>query len=98
MAKKIEDDYIDDDEDELEGEDVEFDPDEESDVEDTEDGGAILKLKNEKDEKEQSAHFANIIDEVDQSDLSDMIEDLLEKIDRDKAAAPACVSIVTSSG
>ena len=86
MAKKIEDDYIDDDEDELEGEDVEFDPDEESDIEDTEDGGAILKLRNEKDEKEQSAHFANIIDEVDQSDLSDMIEDLLEKIDRDKEA------------
>ena len=87
MAKKFEDDYIDEeDEEEMEGEDVEFDPDEESDVEDTEDGGAILKLRNEKDEKEQSAHFANIIDEVDQSDLSDMIEDLLEKIDRDKEA------------
>ena len=50
MAKKIEDDYIDD-EDELEGEDVEFDPDEESDVEDTEDGGAILNSKTKKTKK-----------------------------------------------
>jgi hypothetical protein len=56
------------------------------DVEDTEDGGAIIKLQNEEDEQKNSEHFANIIDEVDQGALHDIIEDLLEKIERDKEA------------
>jgi hypothetical protein len=56
------------------------------DVEDTEDGGAIIKMKNDEDEKAHKAHFANIVDEVDKSDLSGVVNDLLEKIDRDKEA------------
>ena len=60
--------------------------DENIEVEDTEDGGAIIKLQNEEDEKENSEHFSNIIDEVDQGILSDIIEDLLEKVERDKEA------------
>lgn len=60
--------------------------DENIDVEDTEDGGAIIKFQNEEDEQVNSEHFANIIDEVDQGALSDIIEDLLEKIERDKEA------------
>ena len=86
MAKKIEDEYNDDDmQNEDEGETVEFE-DGDVDVEDTEDGGAIIKFKNEEDEAKNSEHFANIIEDVDQSDLSDIIDDLLEKIDRDKEA------------
>lgn len=56
------------------------------DVEDTEDGGAIVRLENEEDNRRQLEHFANIVNEVDQSQLSDMVTDLLEKIERDKEA------------
>lgn len=55
-------------------------------VEDTEDGGAIIKLENQEDEQRNSAHFANIIDDVDQGVLSDIIQDLLDKVERDKEA------------
>lgn len=55
-------------------------------VEDTEDGGAIIKLENQEDEQRNSAHFANIIDDVDQGALSDIIQDLLDKVERDKEA------------
>jgi len=61
-------------------------PDEDMQVEDTDDGGAIVRLENKKDAAEKMAHFANIVDEVDQSTLSDVVTDLLEKIDRDKEA------------
>jgi len=61
-------------------------PDEDMQVEDTDDGGAIVRLENKKDVAEKMAHFANIVDEVDQSTLSDVVTDLLEKIDRDKEA------------
>ena len=60
--------------------------DEQIEVEDTEDGGAIIKLQNEEDQAIQQEHFANIIEDVDQGILSDIIEDLLDKIERDKEA------------
>jgi hypothetical protein len=55
-------------------------------VEETDDGGAILRMEDEKDHRTKSAHFANIVDEVDQNILSDAVNDLLEKIERDKEA------------
>ena len=68
------------------GETVEVDEDF-SEVEDTEDGGAIIREK-ENDEEANSnlAHFANIVDDVDQSMLVEATTDLLEKIDKDKEA------------
>lgn len=68
-----------------EGEEVSYE-DTLPDVEDTEGGGAILRLKNDKDEKAHQEHFANIVDEVDQSMLEEAVSDLLDKIDRDKEA------------
>jgi hypothetical protein len=68
-----------------EGEHVDIDTPE-SDVEDTADGGAMIRLKDEEDTNEQREHFANIVDEVDQLTLSDVVTDLLDKIDKDKEA------------
>lgn len=68
-----------------EGEMVEMDEDE-SEVEDTEDGGAIIREKNTKDYNEKRKHFANIVDEVPQDILRDEVTDLIEKIGRDKEA------------
>ena len=68
------------------GETVEVDEDF-SEVEDTEDGGAIIREKeNDKDAQKNQAHFANIVDDVDQSMLVEATTDLLEKIDKDKEA------------
>ena len=68
------------------GETVEVDEDY-SEVEDTEDGGAIIREKeNDEDAKKNQAHFANIVDDVDQSMLVEATTDLLEKIDKDKEA------------
>ena len=72
-------------EDQQEGETVEL-PEEDLEVEDTEDGGAVIRMKNEQDAEAQKAHFANIVDEVDQSELARAVSDLLEKIDKDKEA------------
>ena len=69
----------------LEGEMVEL-MDETSEVEDTEDGGAIIRLENEEQNRESLEHFANIVDEVDPRQLEDAVQDLLEKIERDKEA------------
>jgi chaperonin GroES len=71
--------------DELKGERVSYE-DTLPDVEDTDDGGAIIRVKNDEDEKKHLAHFANIVEEVDNSALKDCVTDLLEKIDRDKEA------------
>ena len=57
-----------------------------NEVEDTEDGGAIIRMKNDEDEKVHLEHFANIVDEVDPSMLKEAVNDLLEKIERDKEA------------
>lgn len=72
--------------DEQRGETVSMPDDDEMDVEDTEDGGAVVRMKNERDVADKKAHFANIVDEVDRSMLSDAVVDLLDKIERDKEA------------
>ena len=72
--------------DELEGETVELEDEGELEVEDTEDGGAIIRLEDEQDRQRHLEHFANIVDEVDQSQLKAAVADLLEKIERDKEA------------
>jgi len=71
--------------DEQRGESVSL-PDKDVEVEDTEDGGAVIRLKNEQDVADKKAHFANIVDEVDPSMLSGAVVDLLDKIERDKDA------------
>ena len=73
------------DDDQPKGETVQLE-DVDNEVEDTEDGGAILRMKNDKDEKVHLEHFANIIDEVDPSMLKEAVNDLLDKIERDKEA------------
>ena len=60
-------------------------PEEELEVEDTADGGAVIKLES-ISVKEGSDHFANIVEEVDRSKLRICISDLLTKIGRDKEA------------
>jgi hypothetical protein len=72
--------------DEQRGETVSMPDDDEMDVEDTEDGGAVVRMKNDRDVADKKAHFANIVDEVDRSMLSDAVVDLLDKIERDKEA------------
>lgn len=67
------------------GETVGYD-EEPSDVEDTEDGGAIIRTGGEEDNKVKAAHFANIVDEVDQGELKEYVSDLLDKISKDKEA------------
>ncbi len=71
--------------DELEGETLELSPEQESEVEDTEDGGAIIRLSNEQNDSSLE-HFANIADEVPPSDLARIVTDLLDKVERDKEA------------
>ena len=60
--------------------------DEFNEVEDTPDGGAIIHLDNEVDEKVHLEHFQNIADEVDPAMLREAVNDLLDKIDKDKEA------------
>jgi hypothetical protein len=67
----------------LSGEDVELE-EESSTVEDTDDGGAIIKLSGEEDNAAKQAHFANIVEEVDAGALSHIVNDLLEKLEVDK--------------
>ena len=68
-----------------EGETVRLE-DVDNEVEDTEDGGAIIREKNEIDHATKLEHFANIVDEVDQDLLKTAISDLVEKIGNDKEA------------
>lgn len=68
-----------------EGEEVELE-DETSEVEDTEDGGAFIHMKNEEDEAKHLDHFANIVEEVDQRELGLIVNELLDKISKDKEA------------
>lgn len=74
------------DDDELEGESVELEDEGELEVEDTEDGGAIIRLEEEQDRQRHLEHFANIVEEVDPGELNAAVQDLLEKIDKDKEA------------
>lgn len=68
-----------------EGESVELE-DVDNEVEDTEDGGAIIREHNEEDHATKLAHFANIVEEVDDDLLKTAIADLMEKIGNDKEA------------
>jgi len=68
-----------------EGEIVEFE-DQQPEVEDTEDGGAVIRFENEADEKINKEHFANIVDDVDQELLEEAVTDLLDKVSKDKDA------------
>jgi hypothetical protein len=77
MADEIKDD------DELEGETVQLE-DENLEVEDTPDGGAVIRIGNDEQAKRAAAHFANLVEDVDQSRLKTVANDLLEKIERDK--------------
>ena len=67
------------------GETVGYD-EEPNEVEDTEDGGAIIRTGGEDDNVTKQKHFANIVDEVDQSKLKAAVSDLLDKISKDKEA------------
>ena len=70
----------------LEGELEEYE-DDDNGVKDTPDGGAIVTLEdNEADRTMQSKHFANIVDDVPPAELKLLVDDLLEKISRDKDA------------
>lgn len=61
--------------------------DDKSDVQETEEGGAIISLEeNEADRTYQTEHFANIVDDLDQRALDVIVNDLLDKIGRDKDA------------
>jgi hypothetical protein len=73
-------------EDDERGEKVELVDEYNLEVEDTEDGGAIIRLENREDEQRHLEHFANIVEEVDQAALKEAVSDLLEKIERDKEA------------
>ena len=61
-------------------------PEDDVEVEDTDDGGAVIRLKNEQDVADKKAHFANIVDEVDPGALQDAVTDLIDKISKDKDA------------
>ena len=56
-------------------------------VEDTEDGGAMIRIEDAADLERATEHFANIVDDVDQKMLAEAVTDLLEKIERDKEAS-----------
>ena len=68
-----------------EGETVSFE-DTLPEVEDTEDGGAVIRMENERDEKVNRAHFENIVEDVDPGMLKEAVTDLLDKIEKDKQA------------
>lgn len=73
-------------EDVMEGQMAEFEEDDDS-VRETEDGGAMVTLEeNEADRTLQTEHFANIVDDLDPADVAMVVQDLLDKIERDKDA------------
>lgn len=68
-----------------EGETFELD-NEELEVEDTEDGGAIVRMENDAQARAARAHFDNIVEEVDPSALKTAVSELIDKIEKDKEA------------
>jgi hypothetical protein len=57
----------------------------EPDVEDTEDGGAILKLSpDEPDSEEESEFYKNLVEDLEEDELELMCSNLLEDINRDR--------------
>lgn len=73
-----------------EGEVLEISPDvtnEQTDPEDTDDGGAIVKIKPDKDDSptaDEDDFYRNLVDDLGPSELSTLATDLLEYIERDK--------------
>lgn len=70
----------------VEGEAVEIPEEEEVEVTDTEDGGAMIRVKDAEDVARNEQHFANIVEEVDKKALDEIVSDLLDKLERDKEA------------
>lgn len=68
------------------GEMIELAPDEESDVEDTEDGGAIVKLDDEEMEQRSDDFYANLAADMADSDLKQLAQRYLDLISKDKEA------------
>ena len=69
-----------------EGETVELDEGEETDVEDTEDGGAIVKMDEDEPKKGDSDFYANLAEELDEPELKDIATTFLDLLARDKEA------------
>lgn len=66
------------------GEILDFDDDESSDVEDTSDGGAIVKLgENKPDTPVTTEFFTNLVEAISASDLSSIVISLVESIEQD---------------
>ena len=57
-----------------------------ADVIENEDGSAIIRLANDAQNADALAHFANIVAEVDPQELKTVVNDLLDKIEKDKEA------------
>lgn len=74
------------DEDQLDGEMVEFDGAEEGDVEDTEDGGAIVTLDEDVPAKGDSAFYDNLAETMSDPELNVISTKFLELITKDKEA------------
>jgi hypothetical protein len=73
-------------EDIIEGEVVEFDGEDESDVEDTEDGGAIVTLDENGPAAGESEFYDNLAETMSEPDLKTLASKFLELISRDKEA------------
>jgi len=71
-----------------EGETVELDMGDEADVEDTEDGGAIVTLDEDEDEpkKGDSDFYANLAEDMGDTELKDIASTFIELLARDKEA------------
>lgn len=57
-----------------------------TDVEETPDGGAILRLEQDEQVARSQKHFANIVDDVDQKALGEIVIELLDLIPKDREA------------
>ena len=69
----------------IDGEFIDIDV-ETMDVEDTDDGGAIVTINDESEEDESPEFYANLAETIPDSALSELADDLLDAIDRDKEA------------
>lgn len=58
----------------------------EVEVEDTDDGGAVIRMEQEDESAAATEHFANLVDVVSPAELRAAVSDLMTKIERDKEA------------
>jgi len=72
-------------EDEIKGEEIDIEPDADSDVEEHEDGSATITL-DEPDQAQNSEFYANLAEDMPTSDMMMISSQLLEFIERDKEA------------